>query len=141
MYLPLQRETWNIHLTLNWEQTIRKYCICERYYNPDVVLVACPNGDCHIWMHEECIVHDALTKAHNSLPEKPDEKNNKKKGTTKRLKADKLSRDLSFQDAAYRKRFTGKVLDKGNKIRITDLSTKKTSTVNLCCLKCSSALG
>lgn len=86
-------------------------------------------------------MHDALTKAHNSLPAKPDEKKKKKKGTAKRLKSDQLSLDLSFHDAAYRNRFTGKVLDKGNKIRITDLSTKKTSTVNLCCLKCNTALG
>ncbi|KFX94237.1 hypothetical protein V490_04447 [Pseudogymnoascus sp. VKM F-3557] len=147
----LEEDDDKIQEGLYWRQTydimtgklssIRKHCTCNKYYNPDVVLVACPNGDCQVWMHEECIVHDALTKAHNSLPAKPDENKKKRKGTAKRLKVDQLSRDLSFHDAAYRNRFTGKILDKGNKIRITDLSTKKSSTVVLCCLKCSTALG
>ena len=136
-------DTRNTYLTLNWEQSIRKHCICGKYYNPDVILVACPNKECHIWMHEECIINDALTKAYNALPANLEEKKkkNNKKGAVKRLTADKLSQDLSYPDAIYRKRLTGKVIDRGNKICITDLLKKKILTEKLCCLKCSTALG
>ncbi|KFY08472.1 hypothetical protein V492_06200 [Pseudogymnoascus sp. VKM F-4246] len=134
------RQTFNILTgTLS---TIRKHCVCEKFYNPDVVLVACPNKECHIWMHEECIVNDALTKAFNALPADAEKKQKKKKkGVAKRLSLGKLSQDLSFKDAAYRRRLTGKIIDNGEKISITDLSDKKTSTESLYCLKCSTALG
>lgn len=91
-------------------------------------------------MHEECIVHDALTKAYNALPVKPEEKKKKKKAR-KRLSVGKLSHDLSYKDAIYRNRLSGTVEDNGNKIRIIDLINKKISTEQLCCLKCSTALG
>ncbi|OBT70155.1 hypothetical protein VE03_00514 [Pseudogymnoascus sp. 23342-1-I1] len=135
---------------LYWRQTfhvitgslsgIRKHCICKKYYNPDAVLVACPNKECDIWMHEECVVNGALTKAHNALPAKPEVKKKKKKAK-KRLSVDKLSRDVSYKDAVYRKRLTGTVVDNGNKIRIVDLIDMKISTEILCCLQCSTPLG
>ncbi|RVD82913.1 uncharacterized protein DFL_007323 [Arthrobotrys flagrans] len=36
----------------------REFCICERYYNPDTRIVNCPG--CNIWMHEECIIANAV---------------------------------------------------------------------------------
>lgn len=93
-------------------------------------------------MHEECIVNDALTKAFKALPANPDEKKKKnKKATVKRLSADNVSHDLTYKDAVYRKRFTGKLIDDGDKISITDLTDMKTSTETLCCLKCGTPLG
>ncbi|KAK6503967.1 hypothetical protein TWF506_002184 [Arthrobotrys conoides] len=38
--------------------TPREFCICESYYNPDTKIVNCP--ECNIWMHEECIIADAI---------------------------------------------------------------------------------
>jgi hypothetical protein len=91
-------------------------------------------------MHEECIVNDALSKAYEALPADPETKKKKKK-SVKRLSVNKLSEDLSYKDAGYRKRLTGKVVDGGNQIRIIDLVSKKISTEKLCCLKCNTALG
>ncbi|OBT40423.1 hypothetical protein VE00_08876 [Pseudogymnoascus sp. WSF 3629] len=135
---------------LYWRQTfnaitgnlsgIRKHCICKKYYNPDVILVGCPNKECDIWMHEECIVNDALTKVFDALPADPDQKKKKRK-SAKRLSVNHLSQDLSYKDAVYTKRFTGTIVDNGNKIRIIDMVNKKISTEKLCCLKCSTALG
>ncbi|KFY90193.1 hypothetical protein V500_05246 [Pseudogymnoascus sp. VKM F-4518 (FW-2643)] len=134
------RQTFNV-MTRNLSG-IRKHCICKKYYNPDAVLVACPNKECNIWMHEECIVNDALTKAYKALPANPENPEKKKKRKArKRLSVGKLSHDLSYKDAIYRGRLTGKVEDNGNKIRIIDLINKKISTEALCCLKCSTALG
>jgi hypothetical protein len=91
-------------------------------------------------MHEECIVNDALTKVFDALPADPDQKKKKRK-SAKRLSVNHLSQDLSYKDAVYTKRFTGTIVDNGNKIRIIDLVNKKISTEKLCCLKCSTALG
>lgn len=91
-------------------------------------------------MHEECVVNGALTKAYNALPASPEEKK-KKTNARKRLPANKPSQDVSYKDAVYRKRLTGKVVDNGNKVRIIDLVSKNISTETLCCLKCSTALG
>ncbi|KAL5345666.1 hypothetical protein ACLOAV_009420 [Pseudogymnoascus australis] len=123
-----------------WEQGIRRHCTCKKYYNPDAVLVGCPNKECDIWMHEECVVNGALTKAYNALPASPEEKKTKT-NARKRLPVNKLSQDVSYKDAVYRNRLTGKVVDNGNKVRITDLVTKKITTETLCCLECSTALG
>ncbi|KFY31319.1 hypothetical protein V493_01209 [Pseudogymnoascus sp. VKM F-4281 (FW-2241)] len=137
---------------LYWRQTfhvitgnlsdIRRHCVCEKFYNPDVVLVACPNEKCETWMHEECIVNDALTKAYNALPADPEEEKKKKpkKRAVKRPSVNKLSQDLSYKDAVYRKRLTGRTVDNGNNIRIIEIATQKISTEQLCCLKCNTAL-
>ncbi|KAF3168400.1 hypothetical protein TWF106_003395 [Orbilia oligospora] len=36
----------------------RQFCICKEYYNPDTKIVNC--SECQIWMHEECIIKDAI---------------------------------------------------------------------------------
>ena len=127
-------------LTLDCEQSLRKHCVCEKYYNPDLVMLACPNEECHIWIHQECIINDALTKAYNELPANPDDKKKNKKVSGKRPPGDKLSQDLSYKDAVYKKLLTGTIIEDGNKISITDLSTNKTWTEKLSCLKCGTAI-
>jgi hypothetical protein len=39
----------------------RTHCICKNAYNPDKVLVACSNPDCGIWLHDDCLLDDALS--------------------------------------------------------------------------------
>ncbi|KAJ9648498.1 hypothetical protein H2199_001353 [Coniosporium tulheliwenetii] len=40
----------------------REHCVCHRPFNPDRLLIAC--GHCKTWMHAECIVADAIERAH-----------------------------------------------------------------------------
>jgi hypothetical protein len=48
-------------------QVLKKFCICESYYNPDKVIVSCPNLDCGIWLHADCLIDSILTKKCQSL--------------------------------------------------------------------------
>lgn len=103
-------------------------------------MLACPNEACHIWMHQECIINDALTRAYDELLESPDDQKSSKKISAKRPPGNKLNQDLSYKNAAYKKRLTGTVIEDGNKISITDSSNNKTWTENVSCLKCGTAL-
>ncbi|OBT40506.1 hypothetical protein VE00_07909 [Pseudogymnoascus sp. WSF 3629] len=97
---------------------IRKYCICENYYNPDFTLVACPNEECRLWMHEECIVNNSKTKTYHALPANSEETEKHKGSDIKGLSV-----------CRPHNRFTRK--NDGNEVRITDSRTKKTATENL----------
>ncbi|KAI1376287.1 hypothetical protein F4677DRAFT_445545 [Hypoxylon crocopeplum] len=47
-------------------------CKCNRPENPDKRLFGCSNDDCKRWLHDECLMHDALVKTYKRLgTEKP----------------------------------------------------------------------
>ncbi|KFX99928.1 hypothetical protein V490_01579 [Pseudogymnoascus sp. VKM F-3557] len=120
------RQTFNVKSGVL--SSIRKYCICDDYYNPDYTLLACPNEECRLWMHEGCIAINFKTKVYNALPANL-EKQKHMGSTIKCLSAYRQSHN----------RFTGK--NNGDKVHVRDSSTKKTATENLYCLKCSTVLG
>lgn len=115
-------------LIFNWQQRIRKYCICENYYNPDFILVACPNEGCRLWMHEECIAKNAKATTYNALP--ANSENNR------RLNGSNINGLPTWRPHDH---VTTK--KNGSSVGITDSTTKTTTTGNLYCLKCSTALG
>ncbi|KAL9116531.1 MAG: hypothetical protein Q9187_006943 [Circinaria calcarea] len=39
---------------------IRRDCVCKGFHNPDKLLIRCSNSSCLLWLHEDCIVKDAL---------------------------------------------------------------------------------
>ncbi|KAI9842032.1 MAG: hypothetical protein M1837_007528 [Sclerophora amabilis] len=62
---------------LYWRQTysfvtqklspLRKHCTCRHFYNPDKKLLGCSNPKCQIWLHEECLVEDALANTYDRI--------------------------------------------------------------------------
>ncbi|KAI1820356.1 hypothetical protein F4861DRAFT_72759 [Xylaria intraflava] len=50
-------------------------CKCELPENPDKRLINCTNSECNKWLHDDCLVHEALTKTFarlgDSKPHKP----------------------------------------------------------------------
>ena len=41
-------------------QTLRKDCVCQKYHNPDKLLIRCSSEKCGKWLHEACLLEDAL---------------------------------------------------------------------------------
>lgn len=54
------RQTWDAQRGVL--SAPREHCVCRRPFNPDRLLIAC--GSCKLWMHAECIVADAVQRAH-----------------------------------------------------------------------------
>lgn len=48
-------------------QGIKSICNCGQPANPDKTLAQCPNSDCGVWLHEECIKHAILMKTYEAL--------------------------------------------------------------------------
>ncbi|KAI1333118.1 hypothetical protein F5Y16DRAFT_354848 [Xylariaceae sp. FL0255] len=50
-------------------------CKCNRPENPDKKLINCTNEDCKKWLHDDCLIHDALMRTFTRLgtdkPHKP----------------------------------------------------------------------
>ncbi|RYP36932.1 hypothetical protein DL767_003180 [Monosporascus sp. MG133] len=50
-------------------------CRCNRPENPDKRLIGCTNGECKKWLHDDCLVHEALLNTYKRLgtdkPHKP----------------------------------------------------------------------
>lgn len=46
---------------------LRQYCRCKRYANPDSALIQCSNGQCRKWMHEDCILEDAVARTYEKM--------------------------------------------------------------------------
>ncbi|XDG07045.1 hypothetical protein ABKA04_006660 [Annulohypoxylon sp. FPYF3050] len=50
-------------------------CKCNRPENPDKRLFGCSNDDCRKWLHDDCLIHEALLKTYQRLgtdkPHKP----------------------------------------------------------------------
>ncbi|KAI4861776.1 hypothetical protein F4820DRAFT_460704 [Hypoxylon rubiginosum] len=42
-------------------------CQCNRPENPDKRLFGCSNEDCKRWLHDECLIHEALLKTYKRL--------------------------------------------------------------------------
>lgn len=109
-------------------------------------MLACPNKECHIWMHQECIINAALTKAYDQLtnPEEEEKKKKtktKKKGRAKRVSGVKLAHELSYKlDQSIVKHLSAKMVDEGNQIEITDLASDEVRTEPTKCLKCDARL-
>lgn len=43
-------------------QPLRKHCICNGYFNPEVTMYICDNPACKIWIHDNHLIDDILTK-------------------------------------------------------------------------------
>jgi hypothetical protein len=39
---------------------IRRHCVCNGYYNPDRTMLKCPDPNCAIWNHQECLEDAAV---------------------------------------------------------------------------------
>ncbi|KAH9999573.1 hypothetical protein F4779DRAFT_635976 [Xylariaceae sp. FL0662B] len=50
-------------------------CKCNRPENPDKKLIGCTNEDCRKWLHDDCLIHEALLNTYkrlgNDKPHKP----------------------------------------------------------------------
>ncbi|KFY24515.1 hypothetical protein V491_02127 [Pseudogymnoascus sp. VKM F-3775] len=128
----------NTHHGFYWRQTfnvmtgalssIRKYCICDDYYNPDLILVACPNKKCQLWMHKECIAENSKATSYNALPANSEDITRRKRSNINGQPTGRL------HDHFTRKK-------NGSSVGITDSTIKSATTENLYCLKCSTPLG
>lgn len=49
-------------LGLREKQPVKKYCVCEGHYNPDIEMVICDVPKCAFQMHEECIIDDIIVR-------------------------------------------------------------------------------
>lgn len=45
--------------------SIRRYCICNEYHNPDQTMFKCPNSNCGIWIHQKCM-EEAIVEKRNT---------------------------------------------------------------------------
>lgn len=109
------RLVWKLEFT-DKAQQLRRHCGCESFYNPDTLMLGCPNPACLAWLHLECAVDDLLSRAYDRLllGEGGSEKNPR----------------------SYSNRLEGTVIKGGNKVRIDDLETKRTFTSTVRCLRC-----
>jgi hypothetical protein len=48
-------------------QNVEPVCGCGQPENPDKTLVGCSNELCKKWLHDECLIHDALMKTYERL--------------------------------------------------------------------------
>lgn len=47
-------------------KTLRKHCICDGYFNPDVAMYICDNPTCRTWLHKECLLDSILSKVYKA---------------------------------------------------------------------------
>ncbi|KAI9851768.1 MAG: hypothetical protein M1838_002845 [Thelocarpon superellum] len=57
------RQTFNVETQELSENQIQTHCFCNAFSNPDKVQVECTGPNCTRWLHEECIVQDAIQRA------------------------------------------------------------------------------
>ncbi|CZS94519.1 uncharacterized protein RAG0_04464 [Rhynchosporium agropyri] len=67
----------NVQTRLFWRQTynrktlelsqLKKHCLCNGHYNPDVPMYICDNSSCKIWFHENHLIDDHLNKTYRRL--------------------------------------------------------------------------
>lgn len=64
-------------------------CKCNRPENPDKQLINCANSECKKWLHDDCLIHDALMRTFARLgadkPHKPVRSKNEELGSGQRL--------------------------------------------------------
>ncbi|KAH8602536.1 hypothetical protein B0O99DRAFT_679531 [Bisporella sp. PMI_857] len=128
---------------LYWRQTfnratgelsqIREHCICNGHFNPEVAMEICDNPSCKVWLHEECIIDDVLTKTYNRLQE-----NGETNGTSKPGRKSK--------GKIWKGKFSAKIKANGSSttVEITDLRKDVIALQpweeRIACLKCGSLL-
>ena len=50
-------------------QSVEATCKCGQPEHPDKTLVGCSNEDCGKWIHDDCLIHDALMRTYERLGE------------------------------------------------------------------------
>src|SRR5687767_6116766 len=48
-------------------QSVEPVCSCSQPENPDKTLVGCSNELCKKWLHDDCLIHEALMKTYERL--------------------------------------------------------------------------
>lgn len=129
------RQTYDIH-TRNLS-ALRKHCACGKYDNPDNVMLACPNPECNIWLHTECLLNNALFSNHREI-RRAEKKPIHRSSSSSKTRPHEV--DLHASQQMYRKSFSGKIVDDNTKIEITDLRTKEVWKEPIRCLECDSVL-
>ncbi|KAI9894959.1 MAG: hypothetical protein M1814_000180 [Vezdaea aestivalis] len=67
LYGLFWRQTYNVY---NHKlSTLRKYCLCQQYHNPDHPLIKCENPTCDLWLHGKCIIRCAIDQKHTEMLE------------------------------------------------------------------------
>jgi hypothetical protein len=106
-------------------------------------MMICDNEDCKLWMHEECLIDDILTRTYERLVEDGSEdadangvaKPVAKKGKGRKIWKGKFDAKFNTEDTPDGSRTT---------VTITDLREKpkspKSWTERVACLKCGSLL-
>lgn len=70
-------------------QKLREHCVCNGYFNPEIPMYICDNATCKVWLHDECLIDDVLTRTYKRLVEDDSNgvaKSKKGKATVKRYK-------------------------------------------------------
>ncbi|TAQ83683.1 hypothetical protein B7494_g7991 [Chlorociboria aeruginascens] len=136
---------------LYWRQTfcretqelsaIRKHCVCDGYFNPEVSMYVCDNPECKVMFHEECLIDDILSRtykesatiADGDSPEPAPNGSAKKK-----RKAGKVSKPWSGKFQAEIVNAEGEP----SKVKITDERAKPPTvyTERIPCPKCGTEL-
>jgi hypothetical protein len=125
-------------------QALRKHCICNGYFNPEVAMMICDNQECKLWMHEECLIDDILTKTYERLVEDGSEEADANGGARPAAKKGKSGRKI-WKGKFDAKFHTDDSADGSHTtVTITDLRSNskgpKTWTERVPCLKCGSLL-
>src|SRR4051794_36899398 len=101
-------------------------------------MIGCPNPECKLWMHEECLIDDACQRKYNEEhgEEQPKKKGPRKSGTKKPelwrkyFKAELQGTELEAENTKFKIQITR--LEKDGSV----LPTSQTWTEELRCLKC-----
>jgi hypothetical protein len=48
-------------------QGVKTVCNCNNPENPDKTLIGCTSDSCKVWLHEDCVKHDALMRTYERL--------------------------------------------------------------------------
>ncbi|KAI9698395.1 MAG: hypothetical protein M1836_003975 [Candelina mexicana] len=129
----LENDGDDVLTSLYWRQTyhcfkgtisaLRPRCVCKQPMNPDKLLMACSNEDCEMWLHEDCIIEDTLTKTFDRLVGKTTTDDTDKKSAKRKSGAGAVGKP---QKASYSGLFEARIdqgVEKDTPIRvaITDL--------------------
>jgi hypothetical protein len=100
-------------------------------------MMICDDPECKLWMHEDCLIDDILTKTYERVVEDAPEPNGVARPTAKKSKAGR-----KVWKGKFEAKFSTDDTTEGSHttVTITDLrstpSTPKTWTERVACLKC-----
>lgn len=139
----------NLQHKLYWRQTfcretqelsaIREHCICGGHFNPEIAMEICDNPSCKVWLHEDCLIDDILTKTYQRLVKSGSEAEAGTNGTSK-------INGKKGKGRIWKGSFQAKLnADDGHTtVSITDLRENhvepRTWTERVSCLKCGAEL-